>query len=322
MFDHKKTALAGGVSVACLLMGLSSADAATYNLKIGVAANFYNTVNDIVAAYQNYHSGDGNTYNFTVTSDSTGNLKTAILAGGTTGPYDIFLSADTAAPAAVATLGLIYGGVTQSPFFYATGSLVLAAQSVNIADCPTPAAGHSCGLPTTASSVYTHFVIADPSKAPYGKAALTVLNEAPWSLGLATTSTYPVATFPASYVYTSANIGTTFDAVNKSGPTYAYGFVAKSQVCNNGSLGSASGGTLRITHAFEYVYNGASSPNFGHTSTTSQTYPKIVQNGIPIERNQTAATKAVIVDFDNYVLGSGDAQGTALRTQYCYGTSP
>jgi molybdate transport system substrate-binding protein len=317
MLRSKTNALACGVSAACLMLSASSAHAATYNIKIGVAANFYNTVLDIISAYKSYHTGDGNTYNFTTTFDSTTNLKNAIIAGGTTGPYDIFLSADTAAPAAVSTLGMIYSGATQAPFFYATGSLVLAAKSVNIADCPTPAAGHSCGLPTTGSSVYTHFVIADPSKAPYGLAALAVINQAPWSLGLATTSTFPPATFPASYVYTSANIGTTYNTVNAVVPTYAYGFVAKSQVCTNGSLST----TTRIKFAFEYKYDGSSSPNFGHTGTTSQTYARIVQNAIPIELNQAAATKTVIIDFDNYILGGGNGQGTTLRTQYCYGTT-
>lgn len=319
MFGYKTKALTCGVSAACMLMGLSSADAATYTFKVGVAANFANTLKDIINRYKNYHAGDGNTYTISYVSDSTANLKAAVLAA--TSPYDLFLSADTAAPAAVATKGLIYSGVTQSPFFYATGSVVLAAQSVNIADCPTPGAGNGCGLPTTGSAAYTNFVIANPSKAPYGAAALSIINQAPWSLGLASSSTFPVATFPASYVYTSANIGTTFDAVNAATPSYAYGFVAKSQVCNNGSLGSASGGTFRITRAFEYKYDGSSSPNFGHTGTTAQTYARIVQNGIPIERSQAAALKTVIIDFENYILGSGDGQGTTLRTKYCYGTT-
>jgi molybdate transport system substrate-binding protein len=327
MSRNKTMALASGVSAACLLLGAPGAQAAAYTIKIGVAANFYSTVLEIISKYKAYHAGDGNTYTFTTTSDSTGNLRNAILAGGTatTAPYDLFLSADTAAPNAVSTLGMVVSGVTETPFFYATGSLVLAAQTTDIASCPTPGAGASCGLPTTGSSIYTNFVIADPSRAPYGAAARTVINQAPWSLGLstATTFTYPPATFPASYVNTQANIGLTFYAVNNvTPPTYAYGFVAKSQVCKNGALGSASGGVFKITKAFEYVYNGASSPNFGHTATTAQTYSKIVQNGLPIERQQSAALKTVVIDFKNYILGGGDGQGTTLRTKYCYGVTP
>jgi molybdate transport system substrate-binding protein len=327
MFGNKTKALAGGVSAACLLMIAPSAHATTYAIKVGVAANFGATVLDIIKQYKAYHLGDGNTYNFTTTPGSTGNLRTAIIAGGTTtgAPYDLFLSADTVSPNSVSTLGLVVSGVTESPFFYATGSLVLAAVSSDIASCPTPGAGASCGLPTTGSAVYTHFVIADPSKAPYGAAARTVINQAPWSLGLstATTFTYPPATFPASYVYTAPDIGQTFSALNKATPDYAYGFVAKSQVCSNGSLGNASGtGSFYITKAFEYVNDGASSPNFGHTTTTSQTYAKIVQNGIPIERQQSSGLKTVILDFKGYILGSGNGQGTTLRTKYCYGLTP
>jgi molybdate transport system substrate-binding protein len=320
MTSLTKNTLASGVAAGCLLMNVASANATAYTIKIGVAANFNNTVLKIINAYKSYYSG--NSYTFTVTSDSTGNLKSAILAGGTNGPYDIFLSADTAAPAAVATLGMVYSGVTQSPFFYATGSLVLAARAVNIADCPSPAAGNSCGLPTTGSSVYTHFVIADPSKAPYGLAALSVVNQAPWSLGLATSSTYPVVTFPASYVYTDTNIGTTFSDVNSTTPSYAYGFVAKSQVCASGSLGAnLNDGTLYIKKAFEYKYDGSSSPNFGHTTTTSQTYSKIVQNGIALQRS-AQTNQAEVLNFVNYILGSLDGQGTTWRTKYCYGTTP
>ncbi|MBY6240839.1 substrate-binding domain-containing protein [Methylosinus sp. Sm6] len=328
MLRNKTMALAGGVSAACLLWGAPGAHATDYAIYVGVAANFNATVLDIINKYKAYHNNDGNTYTFYTTSDSTGNLRAAILAGGTatTAPYDLFLSADVVSPSTVASagLGMVVGTVTQTPFFYATGSLVLAAQSVDIASCPTPGAGASCGLPTTGSSVYTNFVIADPSKAPYGAAARTVINQAPWSLGLstATTFTYPPATFPASYVHTSANIGTTFYAVNKTSPAYAYGFVAKSQVCNNGALGSASGGSFKITKAFEYVHDGSSSPNFGHGATTPQTYSKIVQNGIAIERQQSADLKTVVIDFKNYILGGGNGQGTTLRTKYCYGTTP
>lgn len=323
MFRTKTMALAGGVSAACLLLGAPSAGATDYYINLGVAANFYNTALDIIAAYQNYKAGDGNNYYISAVSDSTGNIRAAILAAGTatTAPYDMFISADTVSPSTVAAagLGLVYPGTTvQTPFFYATGSLVLAAQTTNIASCPTPGAGASCGLPTTGSSIYTNFVIADPSKAPYGAAARTVINQAPWSLGLNASTVYPV-----SDVYTQANIGLTFYAVNKPTPSYAYGFVAKSQVCKDGKLGLAkSGGQFLITKAFEYVYDGSSSPNFGHTTTASQTYAKIVQNALAIEHQQGAATKAVIVDFGNYIVGGGDGQGTSYRTKYCYGLTP
>ncbi len=320
MLSSKMKTLACSASTACLMIYATPSQATTATFHIGVAANFYNTVLKIISAYNNYyHPGLGTADSISAYSDSTSNLETCILTPTTATNfstncpngyiYDLFLAANTAAPAAVSAggLGMVYSGVTQTPFFYATGSLVLAAVSTNIADCPTPAAGDSCGLPTTGSSIYTDFVIANPAKAPYGLAAMQVINQSPWSLGLSTTSTYPVGD-----VYTSANIGTTFAAVNAAAPSYAYGFVAKSQLCNNGSLGAVTG-TLYITKAFEYAYNGASSPNFGHTTTTSQTYPQIVQDGIAVQvADQTATTQAEILQFINYLTTSAGNDGKGL----------
>ncbi|BGE86284.1 MULTISPECIES: substrate-binding domain-containing protein [Methylosinus] len=289
-----KAALALGASATCMLLGASEPHAAT--IKIGVAANFQYTLSDIIAAYNLYY-GDSISYDF----DSTGNLKAAILAGGTTtNPYDLFLSADTAAPAAVSTLGMVYSGTTQAPFFYATGSIVFASKTTSV----------SGGVP---SGFTGHLLIATPSKAPYGLAAMTVLDEAPWSLGLTTTSTYPV-----SNVYTSANISTTYSALNDpTTPSYAYGFVAKSYVCTNGSPSTST----KLKYFYEYKYDGSSSPNFGHTGTTSQTYPQIVQNGIALQRSaQTTATKAAVINFINFLL-TNTTYGVGLRQQYCYGTT-
>lgn len=292
MSNVSKVALTLGASAACLLLASSEPRAAT--IKIGVAANFTKTLQDIIDAYNVYYS-DSISY----TSDSTGNLRTAILAGGTTtNPYDLFLSADTAAPAAVSTLGMVYSGTTQAPFFYATGSIVFASKTTSV----------SSGVP---SGFTGHLLIATPSKAPYGFAAMTVLNQAPWSLGLTTTSAYPV-----SNVYTSANIGTTYSALNDPAtPSYAYGFVAKSYVCRDGSPGGTN-----LNSFYEYKYNGASSPNFGHTGTTSQTYPQIVQNGIALQRSaQTTTTKAAVINFINFLLTHAD--GIYYRQYYCYGTT-
>lgn len=292
MLNVTRKILTLGVSAACML--IHSTDLRAETIKVGVAANFTATLNAIIGAYQVYHDDE-----FVTASDSTGNLKAAILSGGTSsGPYDLFLSADTAAPAAVSTLGMIYSATTQAPFFYATGSLVFASKTTDV----------SGGVP---SGFTQALLIADPSKAPYGLAAMTVLNEAPWSLGLATTSTYPV-----SNVYTSANIGTTYSALNDPAtPSYAYGFVAKSQVCRGGSPGGTN-----LNSFYEYRYDGSSSPNFGHSGTTSQTYPQIVQNGIALERAvQTTATKAAVLNFVNFLLTN--AAGINYRTYYCYGTT-
>jgi molybdate transport system substrate-binding protein len=303
MLSRTIRTLAAGAPAALLAMHAPAAHAATYTFSIGVAANFANAVLDIINDFENFYSGD--TYQISYHIDSTANLKSCILTPSTAtnyttncpnGHYDLFLSADTAAPAAVSTLGMVVAGVTQAPFFYATGSLELFSQSVNI----------SAGLPTTFT---VPFVIADPSKAPYGFAAMTVLNTAPWSLGLNTTSPYPQATTgQVSFVHTQPNINATYAAVSGSSPAYAYGFVAKSQICTF-SGGAEHYNSLYFHH--EYVY-----------SDTSHPYSRIVQNGIPVELGQADALKTQVINFVDYLGGGGDGSGLGDIQFFCYGTTP
>jgi molybdate transport system substrate-binding protein len=302
MLSTKMKTLAVGASAALSVVGAPAAHA---QFTIGVAANFGNTVYDIINDFSSYYGLDPTA--FAVQVDSTGNLKTCILTASTAtnyttncpvGHYDLFLSADTATPAAVSTLGMVISGVTQAPFFYATGSLDLYGQDTDI----------SSGLPTTFT---VPFVIADPSKAPYGFAAMTVLNTSPWSLGLNSTAPYPqTTTGQASFVYTRGNISLTFAAVyNPSGsPTFAYGFVNKSAICTN------SGGTEYYTlpgYHHEYLYNDSSHP-----------YGEIVQDGIPIELGQTSTIKTQVINFIDYLGGGGDGAGLADIQYFCYGTTP
>jgi molybdate transport system substrate-binding protein len=294
-------ALAVGASAALSVIGAPAAHA---QFTIGVAANFFTPLTSatvgIINDFANYYGLDANS--FVVQSDSTGNLKTCILTASTAtnyttncpvGHYDLFLSADTATPHAVSTLGMIISGVTQSPFYYATGSLELYGKNTDI----------SGGLP---SPLTVALVIADPSKAPYGFAAMTVLNTSPWSLGLSSTSTYP-----QGFVNTRANISLTYAALSGSSPTFAYGFVNKSAICTK------SGGTEHYVSGYhhEYLYNDSSHP-----------YGEINQDGIPIELGQTSTIKTQVINFVNY-LGSnsstnGDGNGYADIQYYCYATSP
>jgi len=309
MLSGNAKSLAAGIPAALLALS-APAHATAYSINIGVAANFAVAVKDVISAFIDFNSGSGDTYSFTITSDSTGNLKTCIQTPSTAtnfstvcpnGHYDLFLSADTATPAALASQGLIVGGVTQAPFFYAVGSLDLYSQSTDI----------SAGLPTTFT---VPFVIADPSKAPYGFAAMTVLNTAPWSLGLNTTAPYPQSTTgPASFVHTQPNIGATFFSVyNPLGsPTYAYGFVNKSAICQLDNDGNESYPNPPGGFHHEYVFNDAAHP-----------YGQIVQNGLPIELGQSAALKTQIMNFVAYLGGGGDQGGLAVVQQYCYGTTP
>lgn len=276
MFGSRIRALILGVTAASSLM--FSPAYATTTIKIGVAANFSATLNAIIASFQNYYNGSG--YTFVVTVDSTTNLKNAIIAGGATGPYDLFLSADFAAPQDLFAnhASLVVG----SPFKYAVGSLELYSGPVNTVNI-------SAGLP---SPLATNIVIADPTKAPYGKAASQVLASSPWS----------ITTIPSGFVFTRPNINSTYSAVQ--GGTYAYGFVAKSAICQyySGSEHYVAG-----TYHHEYLYNDAAHP-----------YSQILQYGIQIALSRTAAQNTELSNFINFLTGVGTTLGTAIIQKYCY----
>jgi molybdate transport system substrate-binding protein len=305
MSSRKMTAAAAGMSAALSALGAPAAHAQAL-FKIGVAADFYSTVQNVIDDFLSAYNLTGTVATYI---DSTANLKTCILTPSTATnfstnctygvQYDLLLAANTAAPAAIAAqtdppLGMVVNGVTQGTFFYATGSLELYS-------LPT-GPDISAGLPSTLT---VPFVIADPSKAPYGLAAMTVLNTPPWSLGLNTVAPYPQTTSgPASFVHTAANVELTFEQV---GDPYAYGFVAKAAICTE------VGGTEFFTagHHFEYLFNSTQNP-----------YPQIVQWGIPIELGQTSTTKTQVVNFVDYIQGSGPDGFGLTDVQFgCYGTT-
>jgi molybdate transport system substrate-binding protein len=190
---------------------------------------------------------------------------------------------------------MTYNGTQQTPFFYATGSLELYSPTVDI----------SAGLPSTLT---TPVVIALPSAAPYGLAAMTVVNTYNYSaLGgpLTTTSSYPVA----SLVYTEPNIGVTYESITDG--FFQYGFIHKSAICKNinGAGETFPGGGYH----HEYVY-----------SDTSHPYSQIVQNGLPIELGQSSGKKGQIVNFIAYLHGtggSGSLNALSIIDTYCYGTT-
>jgi molybdate transport system substrate-binding protein len=289
-------ALAIGASAA---VSLASAPAHA-QFTIGVAANFGATLNDLLTTYAALNGLDPGSFPYQV--DSTANLKTCITSPSTTncpiGPYDLFLAADSTTPEAVSTYGMTYPPTITTPippFFYATGSLELYSKSVDI----------SAGLPSEATLV--PLVIAKPSAAPYGFAAMTVINTYGYSFTpLSTTSSYPVA----SLIYTEPNILLTYEAIGTGTNQFAYGFIHKSAICRvvNGTETFPSG-----IFYHEYVYSASDHP-----------YPEIVQSGIPIEEStQTDATKAQILDFINYLQGTAySGVGTTIIQSYCYGTTP
>ena len=117
-------------------------------LNIAVASNFYHTLQILIA-----ESADLS-FNANVSSGSTGLLYAQIKNGA---PFDVFLSADAARP----TL-LVQQGLASNKKTFAIGQLVLWPSRVEVE-----------------TALKTHqgkLVIANPTLAPYGKAAQQVLS--------------------------------------------------------------------------------------------------------------------------------------------------
>jgi molybdate transport system substrate-binding protein len=184
--------------IACLiLLMLQSAVAKAEEVIVAVATNFLVPAREVSAIFEKQ---TGNTV--TLVSGATGKLTTQILLDA---PFDILLAADQASPALLVERG---AAIADSRFTYAAGSLVLWAKGA------LPLKG--AGLETLDETRIVKLAMANPKIAPYGKAAMQVLDK----LGLA-------KVLEGRIVY-GENIGQAF-AMVASGNVTA-GFIAKSQV--------------------------------------------------------------------------------------------
>ncbi len=203
MLSTKMKYLALCASAALTTM-CSTADATT-TISVGVAPSFADTLTDIIGAFQNYYIVNGNlSYNVVLTIDTDANLESNIVSGGSSPPYDLFLSSRRSTPHVLYDKynSLVVG----SPFPYAKDFLMLYSTSVDI----------SAGLP---SSLTQAFVIPDPTQDVYGARAAEVLETTPGAR----------YAYNHGYIQTRPDVGTTFAAVD--GGFYPYGFVAKSEIC-------------------------------------------------------------------------------------------
>lgn len=253
--------------------------AATITIKVGVATAFASAASDIAAAFSNYYLKNYNlSYNVVITFASTPTLETAIINGGNSGPYDLFLAADREAPHDLANnyASLVEG----SPFPYAQDFLELYSTSVDI----------SQGLPYPLT---TNFVVPDPTKDNYGAAAAEVLSTAPWY----------ITTIPGGYVSTLPSVGAAYAAAKKG--TFAYGFVAKSQICKY-----INGAETYPTGSYHHEY---------HPHSYLHPYEKLKLKGIKIALSaRTTDQETELTNFVNFLTGNVTTAGTDIIQSYCF----
>lgn len=184
-----------GLLVGAGLVALMSAPALAAEVSVAVAANFTKPAEEIGAAFT-AKTGDTVSFSF----GATGGLYTQITQGA---PFEVFLSADNKRPAQAVTEGF---GVDGTVFTYAVGKVVLYSPSIDVTD----------GAAVLKEGAFQHIAIADPKTAPYGAAALEVVEK----LGLTEAITPKQVT--------GENISQTLQFVESGNAEL--GFVALSQV--------------------------------------------------------------------------------------------
>jgi molybdate transport system substrate-binding protein len=312
--DNAKRLLLGSMSIVILMFYVSASHAdgnykpGTTNINLAVASNFYgvppnSAITDIINAFETEYPS----YTVTVVDNgATATLESDIINGNAL-KVDLFLAADTATPQdlLVNHFNLVapYNSSYNPPLFtfnYAQGVLALLSNTPGVdISCD---AGGTCGYNP---SIYKTVAIADPSLAPYGVAAQSVLIgryglEPPLSSN--------------SLVQEYANITLTFDAVIAQ--TDPVGFVAMSAICSSGNFPTPGNGTSALAYF--------------PIETTSTTPPVLINNynpltqaGIAIRNRRTPAQNieleafvAFLTDFTSPPTPDSPMM-TALK-KYCY----
>ncbi len=138
-------------------MVLVAGPASAGEVQVAVASNFSEPAREIAAAFR---ARTGHTANLTF--GASGQIYAQIAHGA---PFEVFLSADAERPAAAERAGLTVVG---SRFTYAVGRLVLYSATPGLVDTQGR---------VLAQGRFAKIAIADPAAAPYGAAAVEVLQK-------------------------------------------------------------------------------------------------------------------------------------------------
>lgn len=197
-----KTVQRSLLGLALLFTGGVAAD----EVKVAVAANFTAPMQAIAPAFEKATG-----HKLVASFGATGQFYAQINNGA---PFDVFLSADDLTPARLEREG---ASVPGSRFTYAIGSLVLWSADASYLD------GTDAALK---AGQFRHLSIANPKAAPYGLAAMQVLDK----LGLSEAV--------KAKLVEGQNITQAHQFVSTGNAEL--GFVALSQVYTDGKLGSGS----------------------------------------------------------------------------------
>lgn len=179
-------------------------------VNVAVAANFTAPMKEIARLFE-AETGHKAVLSF----GATGKFYAQIQSGA---PFEILLAADAATPAKLMEEG---GAVPGTRFTYAIGRLVLWSAKPGLVDDQGQ---------ILKQGKFEHLAIANPKFAPYGAAAVEVMN----NLNL-----YPAL---AAKLVQGENIAQTYQFVESGNAEL--GFVALSQVIKDGKIGSGSGWIL------------------------------------------------------------------------------
>ena len=176
-------------------------------VRVAVAANFATPLKSLSAEFEK-ESG----HTLALSAGASGKLYAQIKSGA---PFDVFLSADDETPSRLEKEG---DAVSGSRFTYAVGRLVLWSAQLNTVDA------QGAVLKT---GNFKHLALAAPHLAPYGAAAVQTMTQ----LGL-------LAALTPRFVQ-GESIGQTYSFVASGNAEL--GFVALSQVFENGKISKGSG---------------------------------------------------------------------------------
>ncbi|MDF2180611.1 molybdate ABC transporter substrate-binding protein [Neptuniibacter sp. CAU 1671] len=187
-----------------LLLSIASASQAE-QVYVAVAANFSAPMKQLAELFEQQTG-----HQVHISAGASGKLFAQIQQGA---PFQLFFSADQTKPATLESLGLT---VPDSRFTYAIGTLALW----------TPTPGLEMTAATLKTAEFNHLALANPKLAPYGSAAIVVLDQ----LNL-------VRQTQRKWVM-GENISQTYQFVSTGNAEF--GFVSLSQILFNGKVKEGS----------------------------------------------------------------------------------